>query len=99
MKSDVLPLGAFAVPSFTPAAMEVLPQQLQEMLVQCTIAVLQVRCGCFAAQRHQSSVSVKNSMRKSLLLSPCSESVPVKLAEPLTEMIRRWTHTILIRTS
>lgn len=53
----------------------------------------------FAAQRHHSSVSVKNSMRKSLLLPPCSKSVPVKLAEPLTATIRHQTHMVLIRTS
>lgn len=53
----------------------------------------------FAAQRHHSSVSVKNSMRKSLLLPPCSKSVPVKLAEPLTATIRHRTHMVLIRTS
>lgn len=37
-------------------------------LVQCTISVLQVRCGSFTAQRHHSSVSVKDSIRKPLLL-------------------------------
>lgn len=98
MKLDVMPILLLSV-ALT-LLMEVLPQQYQKMLSAVHhSSAAGVVWGLLFAQRLHSSVSVKNSKRKPLLLPPCSESVPVKLAESLTAMIRHWTHTVLIRTS
>lgn len=106
-----LPVGAFTVFAFylyhlLYASTHTVPSDLSSKIhTRCSTSFqcLQARgAWVFVAQRQYSPSSVQNSRSKSLLLPPCSENVPVELAEPptlKTVKIRHRTHVVFIKTS